>query len=152
VNTLFDIAEQLISDFLDGIKAELLQYMADNDRNATGKSAASLRVEVEGMKGALIGGDWLQYTFRGRRPGGMPPLSQIIDWCNARGIPRSKAWIIAKTISEKGTKLYQQGGFNNNALLTALSTDKLEAFKKQIFATFTARLKTDIGSVLGRAA
>jgi hypothetical protein len=54
-----------------------------------------LRVEAE---------DYFKYVEGGRRPGKMPPLKKISDWCIVVGITASAAYPIARKIAENGIK------------------------------------------------
>ena len=132
----------IINDFLNAMKEELIAYMDSNDRNATGRSKASIQViNVTGSTGKLIGAEWISFVFKGRAPGKMPPLDKIIDWCNARGIPRNVAWVIARNIMESGTKLWQSG---RNIFNEVITQEKINTFVASIAVIYTARLETDI--------
>lgn len=137
--------EKIIREFLEGIRAELIAYMDAEDRNASGKSKASLQVvNVTDNMGQLVGAQWIQYVFKGRPPGKMPPLSAIVDWCNARGIPRGYAWVIAQNIAELGTKLYQQ---KRNIFNEIITEAKIDTFVESFAAIYTARVKSGIASM-----
>lgn len=134
--------ETIIRDFLETMKDELIAYMDSNDRNATGQSRASIQViNVTGSTGQLVGAEWINYVFKGRAPGKMPPLDKIIDWCNARGIPRGVAWVIARNIAESGTKLWQQ---RRNIFLEVITDEKINTFVNNLSDIYTARVKQDI--------
>jgi len=73
------------------------------DRNATGRSVSSLRPDYSNpARISIVGDDAWKYIEQGRPPGRMPPLSRIIEWCIARGIPTGAAFPIAKRIGERG--------------------------------------------------
>lgn len=144
-NTLI-LGAALINEFLENIKEELISYMDSEDRNATGKSKSSIQViNITNSSGQLVGAEWIEYTFRGRPPGKMPPLNKIIDWCNARGLPRGVAWVVAKRISEAGTKLYQSG---RNIFDEIITPEKISAFTESIAKIYTAQLNSDIVNAL----
>lgn len=150
LNDLNVYGEAIIKDFLTTMKEGLIEYMDSEDRNATGRSKASLQViNVTGSTGQLVGAEYIQYVFKGRPPGKLPPLNQIIDWCNARGIPRGAAWIIAKNIAESGSKLWQS---KRNIFDEVISEEKVDAFVESISKIYTARLKTDIATLFYSAA
>ncbi len=139
----------LIKEFLNEIKGELIDYMDTNDRNATGKSKKSIQIaNITITSGQIIGADHIQYVFKGRAPGKMPPLFAIIEWCSARGLPRAVAWIIAKRISENGTKLYRQG---RNVLNEIITEEKIQDFINKLTAVYTAEIKTEIETLLAAA-
>lgn len=144
-NTLI-LGSTLIYEFLNNIKEELIAYMDSEDRNATGKSKSSIQViNVTNSSGQLVGAAWIEYTFKGRPPGKMPPLNKIIDWCNARGLPRGVAWVIAKRISEAGTKLYQSG---RNIFDEIITPEKITAFTENIAKIYVAQINSDIVNLL----
>jgi hypothetical protein len=137
--------EEIIRDFLEAMKQGLIDYMDAEDRNATGKSKSSIQaINVTGSTGQLVGAQYIEYVFKGRAPGRMPPLNQIIDWCNARGIPRGVAWVIAKNIAESGTKLWQS---KRNIFDEIITPEKVDAFVDSVAKIYTARLKTEITSL-----
>lgn len=137
--------EEVTTEFLTDLKTDLVAYLSENNRNATGRSAASIQVaNVTEKGGQLIGSGAIQWVFTGRGPGGFPPLSNIIDWLNARGLPRGMAWAVAKKISEEGTKLYQQGGRTDNGLTQTLTPDRISAFAKNISVLIATDITSDI--------
>ena len=131
-NDYIETIQALSIEFLTELKEEFIAYLAANNRNATGKSSASLQVIPTDTGGQLVGGNWIYYTFTGRAPGQMPPISAIIDWLNARGLPRAMAWNVAKKIAREGTDLFQQGGRNNNAFTEILTQERIDEFAKNI--------------------
>lgn len=146
-----DKGKELITEFLESIKTELIEDMDRNNRNATGKTRASLKLaNVTGFSGQLLGAEHIQFSFQGRGPGKMPPLSQIIDWCNARGIPRKAAWIIAKRISEAGTKLFRQGAMKDNALKRALSEKRIKEFTEKVKQEFIVKIQSDLRDLINQ--
>lgn len=135
----------VIEDFLRTALEGLLAYMDSEDRNATGKSRRSLQVvNVTDTTGQLVGAEWIQYVFKGRAPGKMPPLNKIVDWCNARGIPRGVAWVIAQNIAESGTKLWQERRNIFDEIITEAMVDQ---FVKNVSRLYTTKLQTEIASM-----
>lgn len=148
--TFSTYGEDIIRDFLETMKEGLIAYMDSEDRNATGKSKASIQVvNVTNSSGQLVGMDYIEYVFKGRAPGRLPPLNKIIDWCNARGIPRGVAWVIAKNIADAGTKLWQS---KRNIFDEIISEEKVNKFIESIAVIYTARLNTEIASLFYTAA
>lgn len=155
-----DLAYELLSEFLEGVKQELLdeldgkrragEFRDDKEftqfanRNATGKSRSSIKVNIGVMKGTVTGAEHLYYTFTGRKPGKLPPISALIDWCVARGLSRGAAWPIAKKIAESGTALYRAGAREKNVLLDVTSRERIEAFKEKIQERFITQIRSEI--------
>lgn len=143
---IFVLGRELIEEFLNEIKQELIDYLDTEDRNATGRSKASLQVvNMTDTSGQLVGSDGIEYVFRGRGPGKMPPIWNIIEWCAARGLPRSAAWAIAKRISEAGTRLYQSG---RNVLDEIITEQRINDFTDRLTKIYTAEIETEIESIL----
>lgn len=141
-----EIGAKLIREFLNEIRDELIAYLDSNDRNATGRSKNSLQVaNVTNNTGQLQGSDSIEFVFRGRAPGKMPPLFAIIEWCSSRGLPRNMAWVIAKRIAESGTKLYRQ---KRNILNEVITEKKIQEFADQYADIYSAQIKSDIESLL----
>lgn len=140
--------EEITSDFLNEIKTALIAYLTTNNRNATGRSAASIQESnVTDKGGQLVGSGSITWVFTGRGPGGFPPLSNIIDWLNARGLPRGMAWAVAKKISQEGTRLYQQGGPTDNGLTQTLTPERINAFAKNISVLIATDITSDIKGI-----
>lgn len=139
------LGEQLITEFLTGIQEALIAYMQSDNRNATGKSVRSLQVSATQNTGKLTGAPYIEFVFRGRGPGKFPPLSAIIDWLNARGLPRGMAWGVAKKISESGTKLWQQG---RNVLNEIITEDRIKEFTNKLLVTYKAQIESEIKTLV----
>lgn len=149
LNDSIVFGQQIIDEFLTRMKEELIAYLDSEDRNASGRSKASLQVvNVTNDSGQLVGGDWIEYVFKGRAPGKMPPLGNIIEWCNSRGIQRKYAWIIAKNIAELGTKLWRE---RRNVLDEIITQDKIDAFVDSIARIYTARVRTELTNLFNAA-
>lgn len=140
--------QDVITEFLTSLVTDFQAYLANNNRNATGESSASIQAaNVTEDGGQVIGSSSIQWVFTGRGPGAMPPISKIIDWLNARGLPRSIAWAVAKKISEEGTKLFQQGGRTDNGLTQILTPYRIELFSKNISVLLATEIASDIQGV-----
>lgn len=140
--------EEVIKEFLILMQSQFVAYLANNNRNATGMSSASIQVvNVTNDGGQLVGSPVIQWVFTGRGPGGFPPLSKIIDWLNARGLPRAMAWPVAKKIAEFGTELHRQGGRDNNAFTQILTQDVIDKFSKSLADILAVELNSDIKGV-----
>lgn len=140
---------EVITDFLTEMQEGLRAYLAANNRNATGKSSDSIQLaNVTDKGGQLVGSGSIKWVFTGRGPGGMPPILKIIDWLNARGLPRAMAWAVARKIAENGTKLYQQGGRTVNGLTETLTPEAIQAFSKNIADTLAVEISSGISNVI----
>lgn len=75
-------------------------------KDATGTLINSISYEIL-YDGAMLTlefdmADYGIYVDQGRRPGKMPPISNIADWCRVKGIPQTAAFPIARKIGKEG--------------------------------------------------
>lgn len=111
----------------------------------TGKTAASVRFTVreEGSKAILsiTGRPYFMAVQTGRKPTPdkkpSPSFVQNIkDWLQVQGKEQGPAYAIARSINQKGTKLWQQGGNTlisdivSQSLIDKISQDVLKEFAK----------------------
>jgi len=109
----------------------------------TGKTARSVKYEVtdDGAKATLriTGRPYFMAVQTGRRPTpGIKPSRTFVDnireWLQASGGEQGAAYAIARSINEKGTKLWQKEGNTiisdivNQSLIDKISHDALEKF------------------------
>lgn len=119
---------KLLTFHLGNIKVGIAQRMAALGRMPSGRSVASLQIEVKDSKGNLSGDKQWETMQRGRRPGKVPSnFREIIkNWVRAKGIniqPRigqsqkqaieSFSYLVTRNIMQKGTKLYRDKGYND---------------------------------------
>lgn len=119
---------KLLTFHLGNIKVGIAQRMAALGRMSSGRSVASLQIEVKDSKGNLSGDKQWETMQRGRRPGKVPSnFREIIkNWVRAKGIniqPRigqsqkqaieSFSYLVTRNIMQKGTKLYRDKGYND---------------------------------------
>lgn len=67
--------QEILTRHLENVKSKVAQAMADNNRNASGRSVASLRVEVSGNVGTLYGSKSFLVMERGKKPAKCPMAS-----------------------------------------------------------------------------
>lgn len=139
------LGQELITEFLTAIQADLIAYMQSENRNASGRSAKSLQVNATQTSGQLTGAPYIEFVFRGRAPGKFPPLSAIIDWLNSRGLPRGMAWAVAKKIAEVGTNLWQQG---RNVLNEIITEERIKDFADKLLVTYKAQIESEIRTLI----
>lgn len=119
---------KLLTFHLGNIKVGIAQRMAALGRMSSGRSVASLQIEVKDSKGNLSGDKQWETMQRGRRPGKVPSnFREIIkNWVRAKGIniqPKigqsqkqaieSFSYLVTRNIMQKGTKLYRDKGYND---------------------------------------
>jgi len=86
------------------IAVALKSVGADN----TGRLINSLRSELkdtaEGLEMMIKTQGYFNVIEKGRLPGKMPPLSDIVQWVKSKGLPEAAAFPIAKNIGRYGIK------------------------------------------------
>lgn len=121
--------KEILARRLERVKERIVANMAAQGRNASGRSAASLKVEVEDGRGVLLGSSSFLHMERGRGPGKVPyGFRDIIrQWAVDKGIairPKSQrqtaeaalnsfAGAVAYGIMKKGTRLRRGNGFDD---------------------------------------
>lgn len=128
MNTGVNGINKLLVTCLGNIKVGVSQRMTAMGRTASGRSVASLAVEVNGFEGTLYGDKQWEVMQRGRKPGKVPYnfRETIKNWAIDKGIsiqPRkgqsqkqaleSFSYLVSRNIMQKGTKLYRDKGYNN---------------------------------------
>ena len=116
------ITDQIVTTFAQGVIAGIKENILTksvNGRapsNSSGKAANSLYYKWDG-KTLIIGSTWEFITVleEGRKPGKMPPRESISDYIDVKPISggiskESLAYLIQRSIGEKGTLLYREGG------------------------------------------
>ena len=84
------IIQEIIKQHLENVKTKITNQMAANDRNASGRSVASLTVEVSDNVGVLWGSKSFLAMEHGRKGGKIPKgfVGIIRQWIIDKGIVR----------------------------------------------------------------
>lgn len=132
----------------NSIVEQIRRNLESTGTNATGRTSRSLRyevrVEADSVTLKIIGRPFFKVVETGRKPTrsgaseSEPNLvEQIKEWIAAKGIP-GNAYAIAKSIHQKGTKLFQSGGRDdvysnvvNEDLVARISQDVLDKFAQE---------------------
>ncbi len=125
---------------------QIRQNLASTGTNATGRTSASLRFEVtdETDKQILrvIGKPYFNVVQTGRKATpeyGNPSkdfVEAIKQWAKARGIEEGAAYGIAKSIHQKGTKLFRSGG-REDIFSNVITDDFVNGISKSVLGQFT---------------
>lgn len=126
-----------IQQLLDKMVSEIRANLASTGTNASGRTSASLRVEVDATSGRIYGRRYFRGVEQGRAGGRVPHnfTSIIEQWIKDKGLTpsaipykrqpsdrwqpkytpeerglRQMASAIARTIEQSGTSLYRSGG------------------------------------------
>lgn len=112
---------------MDVLKGKIQQGMEARGKNATG--GTSKRIAVLSSGGADFAqaqleadGQW-KYVGNGRGPGAPPPVQNIKDWIQARGL-KLNAYAVAK-------KIGKQGSFDFRRKRTNVFLDEIREWEKE---------------------
>lgn len=118
--------------------------------NASGRLAASVKVEDTAAGGMVTANSYLEQVIYGRGPGKFPPISAIESWIKDKGINtnipvRSLAFLIARRIAEEGTATFrkfkgQDSGLLSEALADERYTALLDALGNELEARFSSEI------------
>ncbi len=157
----------ILKRHLENVKATIAKQMEANQRNASGRSVASLKVDVNGNVGTLFGSKSFLVMERGRKGGKVPKgfYGIIRQWIIDKGIAvapipsktnrailspderglRSLAGAIAHKIMKEGTRLHRDGGFND--IYTTAVNEELELMSEE-FILYTTEALAKINNQL----
>lgn len=152
---------------LGNVKAKVTKAMADYNRNASGRSVASLNIVVSGNIGTLYGSPSYLVMERGKKPGRVPyGFRDIIkQWIIDKGIsyapipaksrntkytPQERglnkfAGAVAYKIMKEGTTLHRNNGFND--IYTSAVKEELQSLANEML-TFSAESLADVNNSL----
>jgi len=101
----------VLLDFLDSLKIDVIHSLQANGKLATGRSAQQITIVSEDNKAQLQLPGYLHILETGRAPtgpnpiaGNPPMIDRIKEWCASKGIPDKAAWAIKKSIDKNGYK------------------------------------------------
>lgn len=159
--------EETLQIHLENVRKKVVQAMADYDRNASGRSVASLMVSVSGNVGTLFGSKSYLAMERGRAGGKVPKgfVEIIKQWIIDKGISfapipakrkntkytpherglNSFAGAVAHKIMTDGTKLFRDKKYND--IFTTAVNEELELMSKELML-YTAESLAEINNIL----
>lgn len=135
--------------------------MIAEKRTTSGRSSASLSVDVNGHVGTLYGSSSFLVMERGRGPGKVPYrfFDIIRQWIKDKGISvtpipskrlsaispeerglNSLAGAIAYTIMKKGTRLHRDGGLDD--IYSSVIKEELELMSKELVINSLSKIST----------
>lgn len=114
---LRDKVMELVSSELEALKQRIIENHRSAGQVASGRTIASLKVEITEDGGVLWGRSPFGTLETGRKPGKVPAgfWKIIRQWMDDKGIqvekPDSFAYLVARKIANEGTQLFREGGF-----------------------------------------
>lgn len=113
---LRDKVMELVSSELEALKQKVIETQKNSGQVASGRTIASMKVEVTEDGGVLWGRSPFGTLETGRKPGKVPAgfWKIIRQWIDDKGIqvqkPDSFAYLVARKIANEGTQLFRNGG------------------------------------------
>lgn len=113
---LRDKVMELVSSELEALKQKVIENQENSGLVASGRTIASMKVEVTEDGGVLWGRSPFGTLETGRKPGKVPAgfWKIIRQWMDDKGIqvqkPDSFAYLVARKIANEGTQLFRNGG------------------------------------------
>lgn len=159
-----DAASVVLREELENLKQAIIKNHLAAGQRASGRTAASLRVEVNETEGTLWGRSPFGTLETGRQAGKVPANFRLIirQWMQDKGIKArpmpyktdrphkytaeergelSLAFLIARKIEREGTSLFRKGGRND------IYTNVIPLAKERILMRITSLLKTEIKNI-----
>ena len=159
-----DAASVILTEELEALKKKIITQHFDAGQKASGRTAASLRVEVTEDEGTLYGRSPFDTLETGRKPGKVPQSFQAIirKWMADKGIEAapipyktdrphkytpqergnlSLAFLIARKIRREGTRLFRNGGRND------IYSNVIPAAIEKIQSRIAELLKLEVGNI-----
>ena len=149
-----------VSETLKQLLTQLANELRAKIPNATGKTAASITVDVqekgdrgfEFTSGKITAAKHYPVLETGRRPGKMPPVESIKEWVEAKGFSfpmvtstgkkiknsTGLSWAIAIKISKEGSALFKAGG-HSGVISDVLTDQRLDNFV-EVFSSSLSRV------------
>lgn len=113
---LRDKLMELVSSELEALKQKVIENQKNSGQVASGRTIASMKVEVTEDGGILWGRSAFGTLETGRKGGKVPAgfWKIIRQWMDDKGIqvekPDSFAYLVARKIAREGTQLFRNGG------------------------------------------
>lgn len=113
---LRDKVMELVASELEALKQRIIENHRNAGQVASGRTIASLKVEMTEDGGVLWGRSAFGTLETGRKPGKVPAgfWKIIRQWMDDKGIqvekPDSFAYLVARKIAREGTQLFRNGG------------------------------------------
>ena len=142
---------EIVTERLERLRLDIIARMDTEHEQATGRTAESFEVVVDGDRVALYGGGEgaspLAILEVGRRPGAVP-ITPLIEWAKAKearyGVTVNP-WAVRAKIMKEGTDRYHEPV----DIYSSLVLEAAEDIEKLVTAHVVDTIKTHIQQIYG---
>ena len=140
-------AKKIVSEELSSLRQRIIDNHLKAGQKASGRTIASLRVEVGDDGGTLFGRKAFGTLEHGRRGGKVPKgfYYIILQWMKDKGIqvekPKTFAYFVARKIAREGTSLYRKGGRND------IYSNEIPKTTESVLRRITGLLSAEVDSI-----
>ena len=137
-------AKKVVQEELNALRQKIIDNHLRAGQKASGRTIASLHVEVDESEGTLFGRKAFGTLETGRRGGKVPKgfYHIILQWMKDKRInvekPKTFAYFVAKKIAREGTKLYRQGGRDD------IYSNEIQKTEERILNRITGLLSAEV--------
>lgn len=126
-----------VAEIVDRYTAEMVAEMITALKNGGSKSLYNeidyeVQKDIEFIESLIIMPSYAYYASEGRKPGRLPPLQDIRDWADKRGIDQAAVYPIAQKIAAVGTKSSATHFLEEFKLTTEFEDEVLGAFMEDV--------------------
>lgn len=138
---------ELVASELEALKQRIIENHRNAGQVASGRTIASLKVEITEDGGVLWGRSAFGTLETGRKGGKVPAgfWKIIRQWMDDKGIqvekPDSFAYLVARKIAKEGTQLFREGGFYKIKIYSPEVKDTVERVSDGIGILFGSEVE-----------
>ena len=139
--------KEIFQGFFENLKGDIIANHIAAGQKATGKTIASLEIEIGEASARLTGRGNIVNLETGTPKGTKVGLDALVEWIEAKGIqtnrPSSLAYLIQRKIFNQGSKLFRDGG-RKDIITSAISDDKIGVIEKQFADKYFNLVKAEV--------
>lgn len=129
------------SEILQGVDRSKLTAIIEREYRAQGYGHGdflqNLECRLSDTKFQFLSSRYAYYMLNGRRPGKMPPINVIKEWCDYKGINfKGAPFLIARKIGREGTK--------GNDFVTPIIPDLIDEIQMQLKENGGKKIKDNL--------
>lgn len=132
---------------MENLRKRIIDNHLRAGQKASGKTIASMRIEVDEQGGILFGRKAFGTLETGRKGGRVPKgfYHIILQWVKDKGIqvehPKTFAYFVSRKIAKEGTSLYRSGGRDD------IYSNEIPKTTERILRRITGFLGADVESI-----